>query len=125
MSDKGIDAVRLVSSCGWVEFDTSSGFVTGKEWCEDCPDTPEDPNPPPPYKIDVDEWRLRYPGEPMDGAHDILDFDFGFWYYAGGNPRKGARYEPPCEDWRKGYAARRAADKEYAARRAADKEGAK
>ena len=56
-----------------------------------------------PFKVDVDEWRLRYPGEDIEGEHDILDF--GFWYYAVADGNENAatnrtRYEPPCENWR-------------------------
>lgn len=79
----------LFSSHGKIEFDVDSGFVTATELDRAFTGRP--------YKIDVDEWRLRYPGEDMEGEHDILDF--GFWLRA--KPGEEQRYEPPCEDWRK------------------------
>ena len=81
---------ELRSSHGSIVFDTQSGFVKSEE---------TDLGPefgPAPYKIDVDEWRLRYPGESMEGEHDVLDF--GYWYHKG---RSSSVYEPPCEDWRR------------------------
>ena len=47
-----------------------------------------------PVKVDVEEWKLRYPKEhhKLAEAHDCLDF--GIWFADG-------KYEPPCEDWRK------------------------
>ena len=62
----------LRSSHGHIAFDTGSGFVSaeGTELDSDFG--------PVPFKVDVDEWRLRYPGESLDGEHDVLDF--GYWY---------------------------------------------
>lgn len=50
-------------------------------------------------RVDVDEWRKAYPGEPLAGRTiDILDL--GFWYEDG----EGVRcYEPPAYDWRAAY----------------------
>ena len=86
----------LIGSYGKVEFDIESGFVKSVELDRDfgCK----------PYKIDVDEWRLRYPGEDMEGEHDVLDF--GYWCHKRAKGEDGRRhqvavYEPPCEDWRK------------------------
>ena len=97
----------LCSIHGKIEFDVDSGFVTATEL--DSAFTGR------PYKIDVDEWRLRYPGEDMEGEHNILDF--GYWYYRTakneqGKRRKDVAYEPPCEDWRKEREEMIAQDKE-------------
>ena len=97
----------LCSTYGKVEFDIDSGFVTAAELDREFTGRP--------YKIDVDEWRLRYPGEDMGGEHDILDF--GYWYRRRPKAEDGRRhqvavYEPPCEDWRKEREEMIAQDKE-------------
>ena len=79
----------LRSSHGHIAFDTGSGFVSA-EGTELDPDFG-----PVPFKVDVDEWRLRYPGESLDGEHDVLDF--GYWYRTG---KTKVAYEAPCESWR-------------------------
>lgn len=43
-------------------------------------------------ELDVAEWKRRYPGESIEGAHDVLDF--GAW-------SKHGVYIPPVEEWRK------------------------
>lgn len=80
---------QMFSSCGRVLFDTVTGEVvscsleTGKRAYK---------GGHLPVRVDVDEWRRRYPGEDIAAGHDILDF--GYWM-------KNGEYEPPCEDWRK------------------------
>jgi len=47
-----------------------------------------------PTRIDIEEWKRRYPGEDISGLHDVLDF--GYWY-----PQNGVlMYESPAEEWR-------------------------
>lgn len=79
---------KLISSCGSVTFDADNGVVT------ECDLDPEDyPSDDCPAVVDVDEWKLRYPGEwsILPNEHDILDF--GYW-------KRDGTYEPPCENWR-------------------------
>jgi len=42
--------------------------------------------------VDVGEWRKTYPGEDIEGEHDILDF--GLTFQVG---------SPPDSDWRKEF----------------------
>jgi len=81
-------AATLHSSFGDVVFDAATGFVVSH--------TLEPDFGPAPYKVDVDEWRLNYPGETLSGSHDILDF--GYWFRKPGETK--ATYEPPAEEWR-------------------------
>lgn len=76
----------LISSNGQIHFNTVSGTVTGGNGKRAFGKTPK--------KIDVEEWKRRYPDEHhlLAAQNDILDF--GIWWTDGS-------YEPPCEDWRK------------------------
>lgn len=99
---------KLLSTQGTLTFDPATGFVTdASAWGYadsegQVPGGPYgvfgEPCPPPPFKVDIDEWRLRYPGEEVEGEHDILDF--GFWYYDDRARKRNAKYEPPSESWR-------------------------
>jgi hypothetical protein len=74
----------LRSSHGLIVFDADDGYVVDFDL--------DDEFGPVPVKIDVEEWKRRYPGElPGGGTHDVLDF--GYWYADG-------RYEEPAEGWR-------------------------
>lgn len=90
----------LQSTYGTVVFDVDTGFVKSARLDREFGGRP--------FKIDVDEWRQRYPGEDMEGEHDVLDF--GYWYYekkpGAKRGRRNVEYEEPCEDWRKDREAR-------------------
>ena len=90
----------LQSTYGTVVFDIDTGLVQTLDLDSEVTGRP--------FKIDVDEWRLRYPGEDMAGEHDVLDF--GYWYYkkkpGAKRGRRNVEYEEPCENWRKDRAAR-------------------
>ena len=75
---------RLITSSGWIDFDAETGSVTGFDLDADFG--------APPLRVNVDEWRRRYPKEHsiLANEHDILDF--GLWFPDG--------YDPPCEEWR-------------------------
>ena len=73
----------LQSTYGSLSFDTETGRVLSCSLDRAFGAKPD--------KIDVAEWRKRYPGEDMEGSHDVLDF--GYWMRSG-------KYEPPCEEWR-------------------------
>lgn len=90
------DVARLMSTYGTVVFSTSGGAVTGCHLVHGFGRKP--------VKIDVAEWRRRYPGEPMEGDHDILDF--GYWV-------RNGTYEAPCEEWREDREKRIRAEKEH------------
>lgn len=83
---------RLMSSNGEVLFDTDSGLAL------EIVNYDDDPVLSGIDKVDVDEWRRRYPGEDMEGEHDILDF--GYWYRESEGFMTEFKYEPPCEAWR-------------------------
>lgn len=77
----------LMSSHGSIHFNADTGRVLrcrlGRDFGKRRP-----------VKIDVEEWKRRYPAEHhlLAEQHDILDF--GMWF-------RDESYEGPCEDWRK------------------------
>lgn len=73
------------SSYGELVFDADTGRVIPGDTTLDA-DFGEIP-----VRVDVEEWRRRYPGEDIEHGNDILDP--GYWFADG-------RYEPPCESWR-------------------------
>lgn len=85
---------QIASSHGMATFDCDTGLVEAHDLGPDFG--------PKPYKFDVEEWRKAYPGESMEGIHDILDF--GYWYRAG----KHESYMPPDKTWRAEFAKGRA-----------------
>ena len=90
----------LLSTYGTIVFDVDTGLVQTLDLDSEFTGRP--------FKIDVDEWRQRYPGEGMEGEHDVLDF--GYWYYekkpGTKRERRNVGYEGPCEDRRKDREAR-------------------
>ena len=73
----------LMSSHGKIEFNIVTGKVIDLRYTEKVP-----------TRIDVDEWRKRYPGEELlPVQHDILDF--GMWF-----DDRHHDYDGPSEDWR-------------------------
>ena len=83
---------KLCSSHGTVQFDAETGEVlsveAGGTGSTELTETFR------PVRVDVCEWRARYPGECVLGEHDILDF--GYWYQEDGF----YAYTDPCESWR-------------------------
>lgn len=97
----------LISTHGSIVAKATNGEVVHTHLSREWPS-------PTPVKIDVKEWRKRYPGEKITGEHDILDF--GYW--VPGTP--DLVYEPPCEDWRTDRDERRKRETEEAAWEAVD-----
>lgn len=93
---KGVPAefvTTLMSSHGEVKFDRRSGVVL--EVVHYDPGHKENLQE---YKrVDLEEWRARYPGREMGPELDILDM--GLWYNEAGGVET---YEPPAEEWRTG-----------------------
>ena len=80
---------QLFSSCGSALFDVETGEVVS---CNLETGTGGYKKAHLPVRVDVAEWKARYPGEDVAAGHDILDF--GYWM-------KNGKYEPPCEGWRR------------------------
>lgn len=78
---------KLTSSYGELTFDIADGRVISYSLDVEA-------FGPAPTRIDVEEWRRRYPDEHgiLAECHDILDF--GYWV-------SDSIYIPPDEDWRK------------------------
>lgn len=73
----------LFSSNGEIVFRVSDGKIvkSKSDWTEEHM----------PTRVDVREWRRRYPGEDVAAGHDILDF--GLWF--------DETYFPPEAEFRK------------------------
>jgi hypothetical protein len=87
--------VTAVSTHGTITFDSETGRVLDNELDPDFGAFPT--------WFDVFEWKRRYPGENIEGSHDILDFGYLFKKPAEeipGHPSRAYHYEPPCEEWR-------------------------
>lgn len=81
--------VVLNSTWGSITADSITGnvveFDLSGDWNNDFP-----------HKLNLEEWKTRYPGEAYAGnEHDVLDF--GYWYI---NDAGEEVYEEPCVEWR-------------------------
>ena len=83
MAKRVIKYGTLFSSDGEIVFRVSDGKVNKSRsgWVYDQM----------PTRVDVDEWRKKYPGEDVDAGHDVLDF--GLWF--------DETYYPPDPGFRK------------------------
>lgn len=79
--------VTVRSNHGTADYDCVTGWLTDSDWAAGQEQYL-------PTRLDVFEWRRKYPGERIVGEHDILDF--GMWMQNG-------EYEPPEEEWRKEF----------------------
>lgn len=82
----------VATSNGQISADSETGLVV---WCEIDPSATKGkwawPEAHWPARIDVAEYRLAWPDDPIEDGVDILDV--GYWM-------RNGEYEPPVEEYR-------------------------